>query len=189
MPDLPPPLTLVAFSGSLRAASYNTALLREAASLLPEGVTLTLEGYGDLPLFNPDLGEVASVEALKAKVRAADGVLIATPEYNYGVPGPLKNMLDWLSRPGYKSVFAHKPVGVLTATPSAIGGARAQVSLKGTLDALVARIFPYPDVAIGHVDQRVEGGRITSDATRDVVRAYLAAFAAWVGEQPRAAAR
>ena len=189
MADLTRELTIVAFSGSLRAASYNTALLREAASLLPAGVTLTLESYRDLPLFDPDLGEVAAVEALKSKVRGADGVLIATPEYNYGVPGPLKNMLDWLSRPGYRSVFAQKPVGVLSAAPSVVGGARAQVQLKGTLDALVAQVFPYPDVAIGQIDQRIDAGHITSDATREVVREYLVAFAAWVAGARQATAR
>lgn len=174
------PLRVVGFSGSLRKASLNTAVLEEMVRLAPPHVAIERLEYADVPLYNADLGEVESVEALRRRVAEADAVLVVSPEYNYGVPGPLKNVLDWLSRPGYRSVFAHKPVATLSVAPGVIGGARGQAHLKLVLGAMVCQLFPHPEVAIGSAASRLQGGRIVDESTRELLRAYLEQFADWV---------
>lgn len=174
------PLNILAFSGSLREGSLNTVVLHELSTLVPAGVTLQIANYSDLPLYNADLGEVPAVAALKAKVTAADAVLIATPEYNYSIPGPLKNLLDWLSRPAFESVFAHKPVAVLSVSPGAAGGVRAQAHLKNVLLAMVAQVFPHPEVAIGSTKQRIVDGKLTQDDTRALLQGFVSKFATYV---------
>ncbi|MDD9941087.1 MAG: NAD(P)H-dependent oxidoreductase [Myxococcales bacterium] len=176
-------LSILGFSGSLRRGSVNTAVLAELGRLSPKGVALQLADYRELPHFDPDLGEVEAVERLRTQVHHADAVLIATPEYNYSIPGPLKNALDWLSRPAYKSVFAGKPVGVLSASPSPVGGARAQQHLKTTLFGMVARIFPHPEVAIGGASDRIKDGRVVHEGTRQSLARYIAGFVAWAPRQ------
>ncbi|MBX3247294.1 MAG: NAD(P)H-dependent oxidoreductase [Myxococcales bacterium] len=169
---------LLGFSGSLRRRSFNTALLRATAELAPEGVTLTLADYRDVPLYDGDLETPASVERLKAEVAAADGVIIATPEYNYGIPGPLKNVLDWLSRPAYQSVFRDKPVAILGAAPGVVGTARAQGQLKQVLLGMASEVFPWPEVLVGSCAARFDDSlALTDEKTREVVGAMVAAFA------------
>jgi chromate reductase, NAD(P)H dehydrogenase (quinone) len=120
-------IRIVGIAGSLRKNSYNAAALRATREFLPENVTMETVEIGDLPFFNEDVesaGLPASVVAFKAKLAAADALLIATPEYNYGIPPILKNAIDWASR-GESAVYG-KPVGILSASPSMLGGARAQ---------------------------------------------------------------
>lgn len=140
----------IAFSGSLRAGSRNTALLRHLAGLAP--VRLELADYATVPLYNHDLFEAGlpePVARLAERVAAARAVVIATPEYNYGIPGPLKNVLDWLSRPAYRSVFAGKPVAVLGTASSPVGTARAQAQLKQVLLGMAAHVLPAPELTLG----------------------------------------
>lgn len=181
------PLNILAFSGSLREGSFNTAVLRELSTLVPAGVVLQIADYGDLPLYNADLGQVPAVLALKAKVAAADAVLIATPEYNYSIPGPLKNMLDWLSRPAFESVFAHKPVAVLSVSPGATGAVRAQAHLKNVLLAMVAQVFPHAEVGIGLAKQRIEDGKVSQEDTRALLKDFVGKFVTYVREGRREA--
>ncbi|MCA9568628.1 MAG: NAD(P)H-dependent oxidoreductase, partial [Myxococcales bacterium] len=130
-------LSILGLSGSLRAASTNTALLRTAAELLPDDVTLTVHDYRNVPLYDDDLdAKPEGVLRLEAAVRAADGVLVAVPEYNHSVPGVLKNALDWASRPAYASVFRDKPTGVMSAATGFVGGARGQQHLKIVLSGM-----------------------------------------------------
>lgn len=173
-------LRVVGFSGSLRRASLNTAVLEELVRLAPPNATLERLEYGDVPLYNVDLGEVPAVEVLRRRVAEADAVLIVSPEYNYGIPGPLKNVIDWLSRPGYQSVFAQKPVATLSVAPGAIGGARGQAHLKLVLGAMVCQLFPHPEVAIGNAASRITDGKLVDESTRELLRTYLERFATWV---------
>ena len=126
--DATKPLTILAIPGSLRARSLNRAALRAAQTLTPPGVTLELVELADIPLYNGDIdndGGPAPVRAFKQRITAADGLLIATPEYNYSIPGVLKNAIDWASRPAYKSPLAGKPVAMFGAAGGFVGGARA----------------------------------------------------------------
>lgn len=176
---------LLGFSGSLRKKSFNTALLRAGAEVAPDGVSLTIADYRDVPLYDGDLVVPDSVERLKAEVAAADGVLIATPEYNYGIPGPLKNVLDWLSRPAYKSVFRDKPVAIVGAAPGMVGTARAQGQLKQVLLGMASEVFPWPEVLVGSCASRFDDDlKLTDDKTREVLEALVSAFAMRVARRP-----
>ena len=175
--------TLVAISGSLRKGSLNTALLRAAAELAPEGTTMTLASIERIPLYNADLdvdGGPAAVQELKRQIDQADGLLLATPEYNYGIPGVLKNAIDWASRPGFKSVLAGKPVAILGAAPGMVGTARAQAQLKQVLLATLSEVFPYPEVLVSRAHERFNEGRLQDEDTRKIVRELLERYVAWI---------
>jgi chromate reductase len=177
-------LSIVAISGSLRSKSFNTALLRTAQGLLPAGVTMNILAIDHLPLYNADLEEGSPPEvvtALKQSISDADGVLIATPEYNYGIPGPLKNAIDWASRPGYRSPFANKPVAIIGASPSTVGTARAQGQLKQVLLGMISQVFPFPEVAVNMAAGRFDdNGQLTDARTREQLETMLQQFVAWV---------
>ena len=130
-------LELLGISGSLRSGSYNSALLRAASRLVPEGVRIEIyDGMGDLPLYNDDvrlLGEPPAVTRMKQRVAAADGILIVTPEYNNSVPGPLQNAIDWLSRPAAESPLRGKPAGIAGVATGNFGTVRAQTALRQVL--------------------------------------------------------
>lgn len=152
------PLDIVAISGSLREGSFNTALLRHAAENAPAGVRLSIASIGSLPHFDQDLegaGLPTAVEGLRQQVAAADGLLIATPEYNFSVPGVLKNAIDWLSRnPG--SPLDRRPTAILGAGGRS-GTARAQRHLREILQHNDVQVLAEPEVAIkgawGHFDE------------------------------------
>jgi chromate reductase len=172
-------LKVIGFSGSLRKDSYNSAVLRELGRLAPARVSLEIADWRHVPVYDADLELPAVVADLKRQVADADAVLIVTPEYNYGIPGGLKNVLDWLSRPAFESVFAHKPVGVMSVSPGATGGARAQAQLKNVLLSMVAQVFPHPEVAIGAARERVVEGRIAREDTEKLLRGYMQRFGEW----------
>ena len=148
--------------------------LRE--ELAPEVSIEPFELVG-LPLYNADLDASAlePVRALKSAISASEGMIIVTPEYNYGIPGVLKNALDWASRPGYQSVLKGKHVAVISSSPSLTGGVRAQAQLKQTLYAALARTLPWPEVVIGNVADKVRDGRLVDEVSLrfalDIVRA------------------
>src|SRR6266508_3306754 len=134
-------IRLLGVSGSLRRGSFNTALLRCAQAMMPAGVSLTLHDIRDIPLFDADVeaqGFPAPVAAFREAVRAADGLLVSSPEYNHGVPGVLKNAVDWASR-GKDQPFAGKPLALMSASNGGMGGARAQVAWLPTFSTLGAR--------------------------------------------------
>ncbi len=176
-------LRIVGLSGSLRAGSWNTAVLRSAAELLPEGATLEIVPYQDVPLYNFDLGEPEPVQRFKATLGAADALLIATPEYIHSVPGVLKNALDWASRPAGKGPLVGKPAAVLSASPGAVGGARAQQHLKAILLGGNTPVYAGAEVVVGAADKKIADGRLTDEATRQFLRTWLQGFVTWAERQ------
>ena len=175
-------LEFVGISGSLRAGSFNTGSLRAAAELAPDGMTITLADISEVPLYNDDvraIGIPACVETLRAQIAAADGVIISTPEYNYSVPGVLKNAIDWLSRTEPQP-FAKKPVGIIGASPGAIGTARAQYDLRKSFVYLDAYVMNKPEVMIASAHTRFDAhGELTDQPTREFLRAMLIALRDW----------
>ncbi len=175
-------LTFCAISGSLRAGSYNTAALRAASELAPEGVTVVVENIADIPLYNEDLkaaGFPASVIRLQQAIASADAVLIATPEYNYSVPGVLKNAIDWVSRTDPQP-FANKPVAILGASPGALGTGRAQYDLRKMFVYLDAHPLNKPEVMISAAQTRFDAdGKLADDATRAFIANLLTALRDW----------
>jgi len=176
-------LQFVTLLGSLRKASFNAAVARALPSLATEGVSIiALGSIADFPHYDADIEEVGfppPVIVMAEQIRAADGVIIVTPEYNYSVPGALKNALDWLSRVSPQP-FAGKPVAIQTASPAVIGGARAQYHLRQSLVYVDALVLNQPEVMIGQVAGKVnaETLELTDAATRDFIKAQLKAFSA-----------
>ncbi len=176
-------IDLVGISGSLREDSLNTALLRAAAELVPDEATLAIASIGEVPLYNADLdvdGGPQPVRQLKEWIEAADGLLIATPEYNYSVPGVLKNAIDWISRPAYRSVLVGKPVAIVGAAPGIVGTARAQAELRNVLYGTLAEVFPHPEVLLGQAHERFVDGRLEDDTTRKILGQMLERYVAWI---------
>lgn len=174
---------IIAISGSLRRESFNTALLHAMVELAPEGAAISIASIADIPLYNADLdvdGGPAPVRALKQRIDEADGLLIATPEYNYGIPGVLKNTIDWASRPGYKSVLAGKPVAIVGASPGTVGTARAQGQLKQVLLGTISEVFPYPEVLVGKAKDRFRDGKLEDEATRELLTKMLRKYVSWI---------
>jgi chromate reductase, NAD(P)H dehydrogenase (quinone) len=178
-----PPLSVLGLAGSLRARSYNRALLEAAREAAPPGLRLTVHDLDDLPLYNGDLDtddlRPEPVTRLKAAIAEADALLIATPEYNHGVPGVLHNALDWASRPARRSPLAGKPVGVMGASSGVVGTARAQEQLKLLLLSTLALPLPYPAVLVGRAAEKFEDGRLTDERTREFLAEYLRQLEAW----------
>lgn len=171
-------MNIVAISGSLRAASTNSALVRAAATLAPDGMDVTVyDGLGGLPHFSPELDGAAApaaVRDLRELLGAAEGVLFCTPEYAFGMPGSLKNALDWLVTSGE---LWRKPVVALSASPSALGGEKAHAALLLTLSALEARVVAEGSLCIPFVTTKVtKSGDLTDDATAQALRASLNAL-------------
>jgi chromate reductase len=180
---------LLGIVGSLRKASVNAALLRELAMVMPEGVVLDVfDDLGALPLFNSDLAdEPAPVTALKHAIAGADGLVIACPEYNYSVPGVLKNALDWASRPPATSPLRGKPVGILGAAKGMSGTMRAQAHLRQILLYSDAPVLGQPEVLIPKAHERFDADlRLTDESTRVLLRSFGAALVVHVDRYARA---
>lgn len=177
-------LRVVAFAGSLRRDSYNRALLAAAGELKPARMTISAIEIGDMPFYNADVeaeGDPAVVVAFKAAIRAADGVLIATPEYNDGIPGVLTNAIDWASRLPGNAPITGKPVALMGASPSQVGTARAQLHLRQLLGHVQARTLPPPELLVARAHERFDAGRrLTHEATRSVLAGLLVRFARWI---------
>jgi chromate reductase len=171
-------MTILAISGSLRAASTNTALLRAAIALAPSDVLITLyDGLDGLPHFSPERDREntsESVHTLRTLLRQADAVLICTPEYIHGMPGVLKNMLDWLASSGE---FVDKPVGVISAGPSDTGGSRAHAALTYTLAILTAKLPEAASLIVPFVRTKLDAsGQLTDPKTADQLRSVINAL-------------
>lgn len=176
-------LRVLGISGSLRAGSWNAATLRAARQLAAPGMRIDMADLRAIPLYDQDQearGFPAPVQELGARIKAADGVLIATPEYNYSVPGVLKNAIDWVSRlPG--APFADKPVAIMGASPGMLGTARAQYHLRQSFVFLRSHVLASPEVMIPAAHQKFdEAGKLTDAATREFITKLLEAFAAWI---------
>lgn len=175
-------MKVVGLSGSLRRGSLNTAVLRAAQAMAPEGMTIETAEIGDLPLYNDDLraaGYPPSVERLRSELAGADAVLFVTPEYNYSIPGVLKNAIDWASRPP-EQPFDGKPIAIMGASPGALGTARAQYHLRQMFVFLNGMPLNRPEVMIGNAAHRFDAeGRLTDEKTREFVHALLVALKDW----------
>ncbi len=184
-------MKVVGISGSLRKGSFNTAALRAAQGLAPEGMTIETAEIGDIPLYNDDVraaGYPPAAERLRGQLAAADAVLFVTPEYNYSISGVLKNAIDWGSRPPDQP-FDGKPVAIMGASGGLLGTARAQYHLRQMLVFL--NVFPInkPEVFITQANTKFdEAGRLTDEATRDHIRKLLQSLADWTTRLQRSAA-
>jgi chromate reductase len=170
--------SILCLCGSLRAASSSRAVVETICQKLAGEAGFTRFDIGSLPHYNADLNPLPdSVAALKDAIAAADGVIIVTPEYNYSVPGVLKNAIDWASRPGYASVLKDKPVFIASVSGGTMGGVRAQAHLKNVLGAVLAKTFVWQEVAITHANTKVRDGYLVDEATEaflfDALRAFL----------------
>ena len=178
-------LKVLTICGSLRKGSYNAALVRALPSLAPPELTfIEAPSYGGFPLYNDDIratsGAPADVEAFAAAIRDADGVIIVSPEFNWSIPGPLKNAIDWVSK--LKDVpFKDKPVALQSASTGQVGGARMQYHLRMSLQSIDAQLFGRPEVFVNFASKKVDDkGELTDEPARDVIKLQLAAFAKFV---------
>ena len=184
-------MKVLGLSGSLRRGSFNTAALRAAQDLAPAlGMTIETGEIGDLPLYNEDVraaGQPPSVDRLRSQMAAADALLIVTPEYNYSVPGVLKNAIDWASRPPNQP-FDGKPLAIMGASPGLLGTARAQYHLRQMLVFLNALPINKPEVFITQANTKFdEAGRLTDEPTREHIRKLLQSLADWTNRLRRSA--
>jgi NAD(P)H-dependent FMN reductase len=181
-------IKLVGFAGSLRAGSFNRALLAAAVDAMPEGASLEALSIDAVPLYNADVEEQqgipASVASIKDKIAAADGLLIATPEYNGGIPGIAKNVIDWISRPGddQPRVTHGRPVALIGATPGGLGTALSQAAWLQVLRTLRMRVFVtggpfYVSAARNSFDQN----GVANDELKKRLASYLKAYVESIG--------
>jgi chromate reductase len=177
-------LSVLAFAGSLRKGSYNRALLRAAQELAPEGMSIEIFDLIGVPLYNGDVeaeGDPEAVVQLKQAIRDADGVLMATPEYNHGVAAVIKNAVDWASRPPRAAPLGGKPVAILGASPGTTGTARGQSQLRQAFEFTNSYAMPQPEILVGQAHEKFDAeGRLTDESTRRHLESFLAAFAAWI---------
>jgi chromate reductase len=178
------PDRVVAFAGSLRRTSFNRALINAAQQLAPAGLTIQTIEIGGLPFYNADVeavGDPPSVAAFKAEVQSADGLLIATPEYNDGIPAVLANAMDWGSRLPGRAPLSGKPVAIIGASPSQVGTARAQLHLREVLGHVQARVLPPPELLVARAHERFDKElQLTDQSTRKVLGDLLQRFSRWI---------
>jgi chromate reductase len=184
-------LRILGFAGSLRKQSYNRAALRAAVKVVPPGITLETFDLTDIPPFNQDHEREppAAVRQFKAAIQAADAILIVTPEYNYSVPGVLKNAIDWASRPYGDNAWNGKPVGIMGASIGMLGTGRAQYHLRQMFVFL--NMFPLnqPETMIANADEKFdEEGNLKDDKTAQKIRELLEALADWTRKLQKAKA-
>jgi chromate reductase len=176
------PLVILGIAGSLRRESYNRAVLRAAQQLTPEGATLETFDIDGLPGFSQDLesNPPPKVTEMKQKIRSADAILFVTPEYNYSVPGVLKNAIDWASRPYGDSAWNGKPVSVMGASVGMLGTARAQYHLRQMFVFLNMHAVNQPEVMIGNAAKRFdEHGNLTDETSKKLIQQQLQELVRW----------
>ena len=183
------PVRILGIAGSLRRQSYNRAALRAATRLAPEGATIDIFEIDGIPPFSEDDEQdpPAKVVEMKRRIREADAVLFVTPEYNYSIPGVLKNAIDWASRPYGDSAWSGKPVAIMGASVGSIGTARAQYHLRQVMVFLDMFPLNQPEVMIGAAHERFDAeGNLTDEETREHVRRLLRSLVDWtrrIGQQ------
>lgn len=186
------PFTILAIPGSLRRESFNRRLLEAARELAPGEVTVELLDLRSIPFYDGDVeaaGDPPAIRDLKARIRAADALLIATPEYNGGVPGLLQNALDWASRPRGAAALDAKPVAVVGASPGGGGTGRAQNILRQILANAGAAVVPGPELLVSRASDRFDGdGALIDEALADELRGVLGALRDWSEARGAAAA-
>jgi len=177
------PTRLLAICGSLRKASYNRSALHAIAELAAPDYDVEVRLLHDIPMYDHDFvdehGDPEAVQRYKAAIAAADGIIIATPEYSHSISGVLKNALDWLH--GKPSVLARKPVAILSVSSSVLGGSRAQYDLRKVLQPSEAYVLGMPEMMIGGARRKFdERGVLTDEAARTELAAFIAAFGDWM---------
>ena len=177
-------MKILAFAGSLREKSYNKALLRAVRDAAPDGMEITIFDLAGIPLFNADQeaeGDPEKVVQFKEAIRQTDGILIASPEYNHGMTGVIKNAIDWASRRGIDSPIYGKPAGIMGASLGITGTARSQDQLRQSLKAVNAPCMPHPELLLFRAREKFdEAGNLTDESTLKRLEKYLRAFAGWV---------
>jgi chromate reductase len=178
-------LRVLGIAGSLRKASFNRGLIRAAQEVASSRMDIeTFDRLGDIPPYNDDVlqeeGVPPVVQEFKDRIRAADALLIATPEYNYGVPGVLKNAIDWASRPPTDNPFKAKPIGIMGASGGNFGTARGQMALRQTFVFVEGYVMVRPELLVFRADQRFdENGNLHDEATRKMLAGFLDALVDW----------
>ncbi|MCB1917442.1 MAG: NAD(P)H-dependent oxidoreductase [Rhodocyclaceae bacterium] len=176
-------MKILGISGSLRRDSYNTRLLKVAGTMLGEGSGLEIFDLGELPMYRVELdgdAKPAPVQALLQAIGSADALLIATPEFNYSIPGVLKNAIDWASRPAFDSVLRGRPSAILSASPSTLGGVRAQIHLRDILTGTLTPVYPSPDFLLASAHKAFdESGGFADAASADFLQGFLDGFVEW----------
>ena len=176
-------MRFLGLAGSLRRASYNRGLIRAAAELAPTGIVVDVFDLRDLPLYNQDVedaGEPDSVKAFKLAIEHADALLVASPEYNHGVPGVLKNAIDWASRPRVTSPLRDRAVAVMGASPGQGSTARAQAQLRDAFVFTGACVMPLPELLVGAAASHFDAdGNLTDPAVRTSLVALVEALRTW----------
>jgi chromate reductase len=175
-------IKILGMSGSLRKGSYNASALRAAQKLVPAGATMETFDIAPIPLYNEDVkaaGFPAPVQALRDKIAAADALLIVTPEYNYSIPGVLKNAIDWASRPPNQP-FNEKPIAIMGASPGMLGSARAQYHLRQCFVFLNAHLVNKPEVMIAAANTKFnEAGELTDETAKKLIGDLLQSLVNW----------
>lgn len=179
-------LFVISICGSLRKGSYNRIVMNALPGLAPAGMNIKeAPPFSEFPLYNADIqnstGFPAAVQKLAAAIGAADGVIFNTPEYNFGIPGPLKNAIDWVSRLPNQP-FAGKPIALQSASPGPLGGGRVQYDLRRSMVFLDALTLNKPEIFVANCMQRLDEktGQITDQQTKDFIKQQLAAFAKFI---------
>jgi len=176
-------LKVLGVAGSLRQGSLNRALLRAAIKLAPAGMKIESFDLIDVPIYNGDVeaaGDPAGVTAFKAAIRAADAVLFVTPEYNHGVPGVMKNAVDWASRPARDAALNGKPVGIIGASPGQTGTARGQSQLRQAFEFTNSFCMPQPEILVFRAHEKFDAnGELIDAKTAEYLGRYLEALRAW----------
>ena len=186
-------ITIVGISGSLRRKSFNTAILNAAAEAVPEGTRISIQSIHEIPLYDGDVeaasGIPGAVATLKDTIASADGVLVATPEYNNSVPGVLKNAIDWLTRPDsdIPRVWRGKPIAMMGASPGGFGTTLSQNAWLGVWRTLGAQLYTERRLLVSRAHTLMDTeGRLADEKTRTQIKEYVAAFAAFVDAQRNA---
>jgi chromate reductase len=177
-------LRICGIAGSLRRASFNRALLRAAQELAPADLRIeAFDRLGEIPLYNTDVEEQGipePVAALNQAIRSAHGLLVVTPEYNYGTPGVLKNAIDWASRPPRQSVLNGKPAAIIGASAGMWGTVRAQLALRSSFVFTNTPVMPQPEILVSRAAERFENGRLVDETTRKLLAEMLLKFGDWI---------
>ncbi|MEH7116661.1 NADPH-dependent FMN reductase [Neobacillus vireti] len=180
--------TIGLICGSLRENSYNRIIAQSLTEMSDAAQFRWIE-IKDLPLFNEDLeigGDPDKVRSFKSAIQDVDGIMIVSPEYNSGIPGGLKNALDWASRPAKSSVLSRKPVGLIGATPGGLGTAFAQMQIRQILEAMQAHVLPFQKVLISQVHEKIDSDQkvLTDEKTKRYLERYLQHFIYWIDHTP-----
>lgn len=176
-------LRVLGISGSLRKASFNTMALKASQKLAPEGMRIEIADISEIPMYNEDLkanGYPESVSVFRDQIKAADGVLFVSPEYNYSVPGVLKNAFDWASRPP-EQPFDEKPGAIMGASPGMLGTARMQYDLRKSAVFVNMFMMPRPEVMIAKAAEKFDSdGNLIDEKTKQVITDFLVGFHNWI---------